>query len=64
MLNILTMLGYGMINCILGGQVIYAITNGETTVRTGIIVVAVLTWVIATFGVHLFQFSTRYDPFN
>ncbi|KAB8259629.1 hypothetical protein BDV32DRAFT_57626 [Aspergillus pseudonomiae] len=60
LLNILTMLGYGMMNCILGGQVIYTVSGGRTAVPVGIIVVSALTWFIATLGVHLFQFYTRY----
>ncbi|KAE8379402.1 hypothetical protein BDV26DRAFT_166297 [Aspergillus bertholletiae] len=60
LLNICTMLGYGMVNCILGGQVIYTVSGGRTAVPVGIIVVSVLTWFIATLGVHLFQFYTRY----
>ncbi|KAE8349153.1 hypothetical protein BDV28DRAFT_152155 [Aspergillus coremiiformis] len=60
LLNILTMLGYGMVNCILGGQVIYTVSGGRTAVPVGIIVVAILTWFIATLGVHLFQLYTRY----
>ncbi|KAH8423068.1 Vitamin B6 transporter [Aspergillus melleus] len=59
-LNVLTMLGYGMVNVILGGQVIFAVSDGHTAAPVGIIVVAVLTWFIATFGMHLFHFYTRY----
>ncbi|KAE8150532.1 hypothetical protein BDV25DRAFT_139767 [Aspergillus avenaceus] len=59
-LNILTMLGYGMVNCILGGQVIHTVSGGRTAVPVGIIVVSILTWLIATLGVHLFHFYARY----
>lgn len=48
-----------MVNCILGGQVIYTVSGGRTAVPVGIIVVSILTWFIATLGVHLFQFYTR-----
>lgn len=60
LLNILTMLGYGMVNCILGGQIIFTISNGKTPVTVGIVVVAVLTWCIATFGMNLFHLWSRY----
>ncbi|PLB45465.1 putative purine-cytosine permease [Aspergillus steynii IBT 23096] len=59
-LNVLTMLGYGMVNVILGGQVLFAVSDGHTAVPVGIVVVAILTWFIATFGMHLFHFYTRY----
>ncbi|KAA8647436.1 hypothetical protein EYZ11_004064 [Aspergillus tanneri] len=60
LLNIVTMLGYGMVNVILGGQVIFAVSGGHTAAPVGIVVVAVLTWFIATFGMHLFHFYMRY----
>lgn len=59
-LNVLTMLGYGMVNVILGGQVLFAVSDGHTAAPVGIVVVAILTWFIATFGMHLFHFYTRY----
>jgi purine-cytosine permease-like protein len=59
LLNIFTMLGYGMVNCILGGQIIFTVSGGRTAVSVGIIVVSILTWLVATLGVHLFQFYTR-----
>lgn len=59
-LNVLTMLGYGMVNVILGGQVLFAVSDGRTAAPVGILVVAILTWFIATFGMHLFHFYTRY----
>ncbi|KAI9924600.1 hypothetical protein AWENTII_009689 [Aspergillus wentii] len=60
LLNILTMLGYGMVNCILGGQILFAVSGGQTAVTVGIAVVAILTWCIATFGMPLFHLYSRY----
>ncbi|KAF9893602.1 hypothetical protein FE257_010914 [Aspergillus nanangensis] len=59
-LNILTMLGYAMVNDILGGQIIFTISNGHTGISAGIIIVAVISWFIATVGMHIFQLYSRY----
>ncbi|GES61435.1 nucleoside transporter [Aspergillus terreus] len=59
-LNTLTMLGYAMVNGILGGQIIFTVSGGHTGVSVGIIVVSVLTWFIATVGMHVFHVYTRY----
>jgi purine-cytosine permease-like protein len=49
-----------MINCILSGQIIFIISNGRTSVTVGIIVVAILSWCIATFGMNPFHLWSRY----
>ena len=54
------MLGYAMVNGILGGQILFTMSNGRTAVPVGIVIVAVLTWCVATFGMPLFHLYTRY----
>lgn len=54
------MLGYAMVNGILGGQILFTVSNGRTAVPSGIVIVAVLTWCVATFGMPLFHLYTRY----
>lgn len=63
-LNILTMLGYAMVNDILGGQIIYTISGDHTNITIGIVIVAILTWAIATFGMHVFHLYSRYEPIS
>lgn len=58
-LNILTMLGYAMVNDILGGQIISTISGDHTNITVGIVIVAILTWTIATFGMHVFHLYSR-----
>lgn len=54
-----------MVNGILGGQIIFTVSGGHTGVSVGIIVVSVLTWFIATVGMHVFHVYTRYiSPFH
>ncbi|BDD54719.1 hypothetical protein MAP00_000314 [Monascus purpureus] len=61
LLNILTNLGYSMLNCILGGQLLSKVSGGNVSVVIGIILVAVASWILATFGIRLFQFYERYS---
>lgn len=58
-LNILTNLGYGMMNCMIGGQLLSKLSDGAVSVIVGIIIVALASWVMATFGVRIFQIYER-----
>ena len=60
LLNILTNLGYGMMNCVVGGQILSKVSGGHMSVIVGIIVVALASWVMATFGMSVFRFYERY----
>ena len=59
LLNIVIMLGYGMIDCLVGGQVLSAVANGNISVVAGVIIVAAITWVVVVFGMSLFQVYER-----
>ncbi|KAL2006116.1 hypothetical protein VTN00DRAFT_9770 [Thermoascus crustaceus] len=61
LLNLVIMLGYGMIDCVIGGQILSAVSGGHMTVVVGIIVVAIVTWIVATFGLRVFQLYERYS---
>ena len=56
------MLGYGMIDCLIGGQVLSAVSGGSVSVVAGIIIVAVITWVVAVFGMSIFHLYERCVP--
>jgi purine-cytosine permease-like protein len=60
LLNIVIMLGYGMIDCLVGGQVLSAVAGGRLTVAVGIVIIAVLTWIVVIFGMGLFHIYERY----
>jgi purine-cytosine permease-like protein len=49
------MLGYGMIDCLVGGQVLSAVAGGNISVVAGVIIVAAITWFVVVFGMSLFQ---------
>lgn len=59
LLNIVIMLGYGMIDCLVGGQVLSAVAGGRISVVAGTIIVAAITWVVVVFGMSVFQVYER-----
>ena len=62
LLNIVIMLGYGMIDCLVGGQVLSAVADGKLTVIVGIVIIAVITFIVVVFGMSVFQTYERYAP--
>ena len=60
-LNVLTNLGTGMMSATVGGQLLSKLSGGAVSVIVGIVIVALVTWVMATFGMKIFQFYERYD---
>ncbi|KAF5011052.1 hypothetical protein FDECE_2791 [Fusarium decemcellulare] len=60
LLNVVLMVGYATIDCIIGGQVLSAVSGGNMNILVGIIVVAIVTWIIAVFGMSIFHKYERY----
>lgn len=80
LLNIVQMVGYGLIDCVVGGQILSAVspdyhmsvavgmlsiaflfdTYHHADNYQGIVIVAVITWFIATFGIKFFHLYERY----
>ena len=60
LLNIVIMLGYGMIDCLVGGQVLSAVAGGNMTVIVGTIIVAIITWIVVIFGMSVFHKYERW----
>ncbi|KAL8737518.1 MAG: hypothetical protein Q9181_001596 [Wetmoreana brouardii] len=60
-LDLIVLLGYCMIDLVIAGQILSAVsTNGSMSVVVGIIVVAIIGWVITTFGISAFHTYQRY----
>ncbi|KIV81728.1 hypothetical protein PV11_03891 [Exophiala sideris] len=60
-LNIIVMLGYALLVAIIAGQVLSAVSpNGSMSVVVGIIIVAVITWAVTTFGIAVFHYYERF----
>ncbi|PWY89792.1 hypothetical protein BO70DRAFT_368470 [Aspergillus heteromorphus CBS 117.55] len=62
-LNVLTNFGTGMMSATVGGQLLSKLSEGTVSVIVGIVIVALLSWAMATFGMHIFQFYERYAWF-
>lgn len=62
LLNIIIMVGYGVIDCVIGGQILSAVSGGRLTVVVGIVVVALVSWIVAVFGMAVFYHYQRYVP--
>ena len=58
-LNMILMVGYGTISCIISGQLLSAVSGGSMSIVVGIIIVAFISWVIAVFGMALFHIYER-----
>lgn len=59
LLNIVIMLGYGMVDSIVGGQVLSAVAGNNMTVSVGVVIVVIVTWVVVLFGMKIFYIYER-----
>ncbi|KAK3367668.1 permease for cytosine/purines, uracil, thiamine, allantoin-domain-containing protein [Podospora didyma] len=59
-LNIVLMVGYITLSFIIAGQMLSAVSDGSMTIAVGIVVVAIVTWFVAVFGMYLFHHYERY----
>jgi len=48
-----------MIDCVIGGQILSAVSDGELTIVVGIVVVAFISWIVAVFGMSVFHTYER-----
>ncbi|MCJ1415435.1 hypothetical protein MMC32_001767 [Xylographa parallela] len=61
LLNLIVLLGYALIDCVVAGQILSAVSpNGSMSVIVGIVIVAVITWMVTTFGIRVFHYYERY----
>ncbi|CAI7641857.1 unnamed protein product [Penicillium pancosmium] len=60
LLNIIIMLGYGMVDSIVGGQVLSAVAGNNMTVAVGVVIIVVVTWIVVLFGMRLFHVYERW----
>lgn len=59
-LNMILMIGYGTIDCIIGGQILSAVSGGGMSILVGIVIVALVSWLVAAFGMAIFHVYERY----
>jgi purine-cytosine permease-like protein len=59
-LNIIVFLGYALIDCVVAGQILSAVSTNNMSVMVGIIIVAVIAWGTTTFGYQIFHYYERW----
>ncbi|KAI9730698.1 MAG: hypothetical protein M1834_005667 [Cirrosporium novae-zelandiae] len=60
-LNIIVSIGYALIDCVIAGQILSAVSpHGSLSIVVGIIIVAVITWVVTSFGIRIFHHYERW----
>ena len=63
-LTIIIFLGYSLIDGVIGGQILSAVSsNGSLSVIVGIVIVQIINWVVSTFGYGVFHLYERYAWF-
>jgi purine-cytosine permease-like protein len=61
LLNLVILLGYAMIDAVVAGQMLSAVSpDGSLTVVVGIIIVSIIALVVTTFGIRVFHYYERY----
>jgi purine-cytosine permease-like protein len=60
-LNIIVLLGYALIDCVIAGQILSAVSGNTMSIVVGIIIVALITWGITTFGYQIFHYYERFS---
>lgn len=61
-LNLIVLIGYSMIDAVVAGQMLSAVSpNDSMSIVVGIIIVAVVTWVITVFGYQIVHYWERYS---
>lgn len=59
-LNVIILLEHGLIDCLIGGQILSAVSGGGLSVVVGIIIVALISWVVDVFGMKVFYLYERW----
>ncbi|TKA75084.1 hypothetical protein B0A55_05596 [Friedmanniomyces simplex] len=60
-LTLIVLLGYCILDAVIAGQILSAVsTNGNLSVIVGIVITAVITWLVTVFGYSIFHWYERY----
>ncbi|CZR55572.1 related to nucleoside transporter [Phialocephala subalpina] len=60
LLNLVIELGYGVVDTIVAGLILSAVNGQGMSVIVGIVVAALISWAISTFGIKFFNIFERY----
>lgn len=59
LLNLVIMLGYGLVDTVVSGQILSAVNGKGMGIVVGIIISAIITWVVTMFGMRWFHTFER-----
>lgn len=59
LLNIILMVGYATIATIISGQILSAVSGGSMSIVVGICITALISWLVAVFGMKIFHTYER-----
>ena len=59
-LNLILQIGWGIIGCIIAGQIISAVNGGGLTIAVGCVIAAICIGLVATFGIAVVHTFERY----
>ncbi|ODQ67870.1 hypothetical protein NADFUDRAFT_68238 [Nadsonia fulvescens var. elongata DSM 6958] len=60
LLNIITLLGWAVVNCVFGGQIISALSNGKVNIEPGIVIITCISLFIAIYGIKYVALFERW----
>ncbi|KAF2840893.1 purine-cytosine permease FCY21 [Patellaria atrata CBS 101060] len=60
LLNIIVLLGYALIDCVIAGQILSFVSTNNMSIAVGIVIVAIIAWVVTSFGYQMFHYYERY----
>jgi purine-cytosine permease-like protein len=63
-LNMILMVGYAVIATIISGQILSAVSGGSMSIVVGIVITALVSWLVAVFGMRIFHTYERCAPSN
>lgn len=58
--NLVIMIGYGLVDILICGQILSAVAGGSMSVIVGVIIAAIISLVVALFGIKIFHTYERY----
>ena len=60
-LTLIILIGYSLIDVVVAGQILSAVSsNGSLSIIVGIVITAVISWAVTTFGYSVFHYYQRY----
>ncbi|KAG8624069.1 hypothetical protein KVT40_009045 [Elsinoe batatas] len=61
-LNLIVLLGYALIDAVIAGQILSAVSpGGSMSTIVGIVITSAITWGVTTFGYSIFHYYERYS---